>query len=56
MGIEPTRVAPPELANKQFGAKADPKCDGRVNFRGMWGQVGIHRWANPGLEPTVVGL
>jgi hypothetical protein len=43
MGIEPTRAAPPGLENKQFGAKADPKCDGRVNFRGMWGQVGIHR-------------
>ena len=19
----------------------DPKCDGRVNFRGMWGHVGL---------------
>jgi hypothetical protein len=41
MGIEPTRAAPPELENKRFGAMADPKCDGRVNFRGMWGHVGI---------------
>jgi hypothetical protein len=24
---------------------ADPKCDGRVNFRGMWGQVGIREQA-----------
>jgi hypothetical protein len=45
MGIEPTRVAPPRLENKQFGAKNNPKCDGRVNFRGMWGHVGIRRRA-----------
>jgi hypothetical protein len=45
MGIEPTRAASPGLDNKQFGAAADLKCDGRVNFRGMWGHVGIHRWA-----------
>jgi hypothetical protein len=47
MGIEPTRASPPGLEKKQFGAKADPKCDRRVNFRGMWGHVGIR-------EPTVV--
>jgi hypothetical protein len=35
MGIEPTRTARPELENKRFGAMANPKCDGRVNFRGM---------------------
>jgi len=40
MGIEPTRAALPELGNKRFGAMANPKCDGRVNFRGMWGDVG----------------
>jgi hypothetical protein len=45
MGIEPTRAAVPELENKRFGAMAIPKCDWRVNFRGMWGYVGIHRWA-----------
>jgi hypothetical protein len=45
MGIEPTRAAVPELENKRFGAMANPKCDWRVNFRGMWGYVGIHRWA-----------
>ncbi len=60
MGIEPTRVAPPELANKQFGAKADPKCDGRVNFRGMWGHVGLRRDTSvdeiPGSSLPVVGL
>jgi hypothetical protein len=38
MGIEPTRAAPPEQENKRFGAMANPKCDGRVNFRGMWGR------------------
>jgi hypothetical protein len=43
MGIEPTRAAPLGLENKQFGATADPKCDGRVNFRGMWGHVGVRR-------------
>jgi hypothetical protein len=39
MGIEPTRAAPPELKNKRFGAMANPECDWRVNFRGMWGNV-----------------
>jgi hypothetical protein len=43
MGIEPTRAGLPELENKQFGAMADPKCDGRVNFRGMWGHVGLRK-------------
>jgi hypothetical protein len=43
MGIEPTRAAPLGLENKQFGAMADPRCDGRVNFRGMWGHVGLRR-------------
>jgi hypothetical protein len=52
MGIEPTRVALPEPENKLFGAAAKFKCDGRVNFPGIWGHVGIHRGTNPGLEPT----
>jgi hypothetical protein len=43
MGIEPTRAALPGLENKRFGAMADPKCDGRVNFRGMWGHVGLRK-------------
>jgi hypothetical protein len=43
MGIEPTRAPPPALENKQFGATTDTKCDGRVNFRGMWGYVWIRR-------------
>jgi hypothetical protein len=52
MGIEPTRAAPPGLENKRFGAKVDPKCDGRVNFRGMWGHVGLRRDTPVfGLEP-----
>jgi hypothetical protein len=45
MGIEPTRAPLPELENKWFRAMANPKCDGRVNFRGMWGHVGIRRRA-----------
>jgi hypothetical protein len=36
MGIEPKREALLGLENKRFGAMADPKCDRRVNFRGMW--------------------
>jgi hypothetical protein len=39
MGIEPTRKVVPDLENKQFGAITNAKCDGRVNFRGMWGHV-----------------
>jgi hypothetical protein len=42
MGIEPTGKVLPELENKRFPANADAKCDGRVNFRGMRGYVGIH--------------
>jgi len=45
MGIEPTRVTPPELEDKGFCLTPNPKCDGRVNFRGMWGHVGIRRRA-----------
>jgi hypothetical protein len=60
MGIEPTRAAPPGLENKQFGAVADPKCDGRVNFRGMWGHVRLRRDTSmceiPGSSLSVVGL
>ena len=41
MGIELTRSALPGLENKRFGAMANPKCDGRANFRGMWGHVGL---------------
>lgn len=35
MGIEPAREALPDLETKRFGAMADPKCDGRVNSRGL---------------------
>jgi len=41
MGIEPTRKELPELESKRFGAMTDAKCDGRVNFCGMNGHVGI---------------
>ena len=47
MGIEPTREALPDLENKGFGAMADPKCDGRVNFRGTLAHLGIR-------EPTAL--
>jgi hypothetical protein len=57
MGIEPTREALPDPKNKRFGAATHPKCDGRVNFRGMWGHVGIHLWSkSPGSGLLVVGL
>ena len=39
MGIEPTRKVFLDLENEQFGAITNPKCDARVNFRGMWGRV-----------------
>jgi hypothetical protein len=52
MGIEPTREVVPDLENKQFGAITNAKCDGRVNFRGTWGHVGIHRGARPWVVPT----
>jgi hypothetical protein len=51
MGIEPTRAALPELENKRFGAMANPKCDWRVNFRGMWGHVRIRRGTSVGEIP-----
>jgi hypothetical protein len=41
MGIEPTGKAVLGLENKQFGAKANAKCDRRVNFRGIWDNVGM---------------
>jgi len=43
MGIEPTRKVVPDLENKQFGAITNAKCDGRVNFCGMWGHVRTRR-------------
>jgi hypothetical protein len=60
MGIEPTRAALPELKNKRFGATANTKCDGRVNFCGMWGHVRLRRDTSmseiPGSSLSVVGL
>jgi hypothetical protein len=60
MGIEPTRAATPKLENKRFGATTNPKCDWRVNFRGMWGHAGLRRdtsvGATPGWGPPVMGL
>jgi hypothetical protein len=45
MGIEPTRSTLSGRENQAFRATPNPKCDQRVNFRGMWGHVGIHRCA-----------
>ncbi len=41
MGIEPTRAPLPELENTGFRVMPTLKCDGGVNFRGMWGNVGM---------------
>jgi hypothetical protein len=43
MGIEPTGKALPELENTGFRVMPTLKCDGGVNFRGIWGHVGIQR-------------
>jgi hypothetical protein len=51
MGIEPTRAASLKLENKRFGATTTSQCDGRVNFRGMWGHVGIRE---PAATPSDV--
>ena len=60
MGIEPTGKALAELENKRFRANADAKCDQRVNFRGMWGNVRLRRDTSvsedPGSSLSVVGL
>jgi hypothetical protein len=60
MGIEPTRQVLPGLEDKPFGATTHPKCDWRVNFRGMWGYVKLRRDTSmceiPGVNLPVVGL
>ena len=60
MGIEPTRETLSGLESKRFGATADPECDERVNFRGMWGHVRLRRDTSmcetPGSNLSVVGL
>jgi hypothetical protein len=60
MGIERTGKALPELENKRFRAMAHAKCDWRVNFSGMRGNVGLRRdtsmWETPGSGLSVVGL
>lgn len=59
MGIEPTGKALAELENKRFRANADAKCDQRVNFRGMWGNVRLRRDTSVSEVPgplSVVGL
>jgi hypothetical protein len=60
MGIEPTRAPVPEPENKRFGVTANPKCDRRVNFPGMWGHVRLRRdtsvWEVPGSSLLVVAL
>jgi hypothetical protein len=58
MGIEPTRAVLPEPENNRFGAMANPKCDQRVSFRGMWGKVRLCRGTSkceiPGSSLLVV--
>jgi hypothetical protein len=51
-GIEPTRAMFPEPKNKRFGAMANLKCDQRVNFRGMWGHVGLREDTSVGEIPV----
>jgi hypothetical protein len=46
------RTVPTGLENKRFCAMADPKCDGRVNLRGMWGHVGLCRDTSVGEIPV----
>jgi hypothetical protein len=41
MGIEPARSMLRKLENKGFEAISNPKCDGRGNFHGIWGHVGM---------------
>jgi hypothetical protein len=41
MGIEPTRAPLPELKNTGFRVMPTLKCDGGVNFRGMWDHAGM---------------
>jgi hypothetical protein len=55
MGIEPTLAALPGLGNKQFGAMANPKHDGRVNFRGLGGGIGPRRDTSVGVIPIDQG-
>jgi hypothetical protein len=43
MGIEPTRALLRNLENTRFRVTPALKCDGRVNCRGIWGHVGIHK-------------
>jgi len=60
MGIEPAGKAVPNLGNRQFCAMADAKCDWRVNFHGMWGNVRLRRDTStceiPDSSLLVVGL
>ena len=41
MGIEPARVPLSELESTGFCVVPTLKCDGGVNFRGMWVTVGM---------------
>jgi hypothetical protein len=43
MGIEPTAAARLEAQNMAFGGIGRPKFDGRANFYGMWGHVGLRK-------------
>jgi hypothetical protein len=41
MGIEPTRASIPKLENTGFAGAPRLRCDWRMNFRGMWRDVGM---------------
>ena len=32
-----------QLENNRFGTNAEAKCDWRVNFSSMWGNVGLRK-------------
>ena len=52
MGIEPTGKTVPNLENKRFCEMADAKCDWRVNFHGMWGNLRLRRDASESKVPS----
>jgi hypothetical protein len=51
MGIESTRPMLPRLENKRFCRTPNPKCDRRVNFRGMWDHLGLRKDTSNAREP-----
>jgi hypothetical protein len=52
MGIETTLTPLARLENKPFATAPMAACDGRVNFRGIWVNVGTLRIAS-GHRPAI---